>query len=122
MKVLIAGSISIDKYRAFYEVEKLMLVDPTDPIEEFVTGCCHTGPDQVPFLYADILKDGINITKFPANWGKHGKAAGQIRNKQMAEYTNVLILIWDGKSPGSKNMKAEMENLGKPIYEVIIDE
>lgn len=58
--------------------------------------------------------------EFPADWEAHGKAAGPIRNKQMAEYADALLLIWDGESRGSANMKKEMQKLGKPVYEVIL--
>lgn len=60
------------------------------------------------------------IKKFYPDWGKHGKAAGPIRNKQMAEYADALLLIWDGESKGSKNMKEEMLKLNKPVYEFIV--
>ncbi len=60
------------------------------------------------------------LKEFPPDWEKHGKAAGPIRNKEMAEYADALLLIWDGKSRGSASMKKEMEKLEKPIYEVIL--
>lgn len=59
---------------------------------------------------------------FPADWDGHGKAAGPIRNRKMANYADALLLIWDGKSRGSQNMKNEMLKLKKPIYEVILTE
>jgi hypothetical protein len=37
----------------------------------------------------------------------------------MAEYGDALLLIWDGKSKGSKNMKARMKGMQKPVFEVI---
>jgi len=58
--------------------------------------------------------------EFPADWDTHGRAAGPIRNKQMAEYGDALLLIWDGESRGSANMKSNMKKLGKPVYEIII--
>ncbi len=63
---------------------------------------------------------GIPIKEFPADWGKHGKAAGHIRNTEMANYADALLLIWDGESRGSANMKYQMNQLGKPVYEVIL--
>lgn len=57
---------------------------------------------------------------FEADWEAHGKAAGPIRNREMAEYADALLLIWDGESSGSKNMLAEMKKLNKPVYEVIL--
>lgn len=41
---------------------------------------------------------------FPADWEHHGKAAGPIRNAEMAEVTDALIAFWDGQSRGTKSM------------------
>jgi len=41
---------------------------------------------------------------FPAEWDKHGKAAGFIRNSVMASVSNILVSFWDGKSKGTKHM------------------
>lgn len=45
----------------------------------------------------------INIPpiSFPADWNKHGNAAGPRRNRQIVEAIDVLIAFWDGKSPGT---------------------
>ena len=59
-------------------------------------------------------------TLFPAEWDKYGNSAGPIRNKQMADYADALLLIWDGESKGSTNMKKLMIDLKKPVYEVIL--
>jgi hypothetical protein len=64
-------------------------------------------------------KKDIEITQFPADWGSHGKRAGYLRNKKMAEYADSLVLIWDGKSAGSKMMKLAAEEKGLIIYEHI---
>jgi hypothetical protein len=40
----------------------------------------------------------------------------------MAEYADALLLIWNGESRGSANMKENMVKLGKPVYEVILKE
>lgn len=42
------------------------------------------------------------------------------RNEQMAHFADALLLVWDGKSRGSKNMKEQMQKLNKPVYEVIL--
>ena len=41
---------------------------------------------------------------FPADWEHHGKAAGPIRNAEMAEVADALIAFWDGQSRGTKSM------------------
>ena len=63
---------------------------------------------------------GLPVKRFPAKFKELGLKAGPIRNKQMAEYADALLLIWDGESRGSTSMKREMEKLGKPIYEVVL--
>ena len=67
-----------------------------------------------------VMRMQGKLKEFPADWDRHGKAAGHIRNKEMAEYADALLLIWDGESRGSKNMKETMLKLGKPVYEVIL--
>lgn len=46
----------------------------------------------------------IPVIHFPANWDKHGKSAGHIRNAEMAKYADALVAFWDGKSKGTKGM------------------
>jgi hypothetical protein len=61
----------------------------------------------------------IPIRKFPADWQQYGKIAGYIRNKQMGEYADALLLVWDGKSRGSAMMRSIMLALGKPVIETL---
>lgn len=44
------------------------------------------------------------MKRFPAKWKEYGKAAGFVRNSEMADYSDMLIAFWDGKSKGTKNM------------------
>lgn len=53
---------------------------------------------------ADALERGLQLEAFPANWKAHGRAAGPIRNAQMASVAHALIAFWDGKSRETKNM------------------
>lgn len=51
-----------------------------------------------------------NYTVFSADWDKHGRAAGPIRNQEMLKEADKLIAFWDGKSPGTRNaIKTAME-------------
>ena len=47
---------------------------------------------------------GWKVLSFPADWDKHGKAAGYKRNDEMARNADALIAFWDGKSRGTKHM------------------
>ena len=85
--------------------------------EEVVSGAC-TGVDQSGEEWAKFYN--IPIKQFKPDWDKFGKRAGPIRNSQMAAYGDILLLIWDGRSRGSYNMKTQMQALEKPVYEVIL--
>lgn len=63
---------------------------------------------------------GITVTPFPADWDKHGKSAGYIRNKEMSEYADELIAYWDGKSNGTKNMIDLMAAARKPTTIIFV--
>ncbi|MCR4582518.1 MAG: hypothetical protein K5764_03060 [Prevotella sp.] len=40
----------------------------------------------------------------PAKWRLLGKAAGMVRNAEMAKCSDELIAFWDGESRGTKHM------------------
>ena len=53
------------------------------------------------------------------------RAAGPIRNRWMAEWAalepgGVLVLVWDGRSPGSASMKREAQATGLRIFERVV--
>jgi hypothetical protein len=100
LKTIIAGSRTIlNKEEIFYHLNN---VDFT--ITEVICGGA-IGPDTIGKQWA--IETHTPYSMFPAHWDVHGKAAGTVRNKQMAEYADALVLFWDGKSPGSKNMLVE---------------
>ena len=75
-----------------------------------------TGIDALAKSYA--ISKSIKYKEFPADWNKHGRAAGPIRNKQMAEYSDILIAFRyvDNPSRGTENMiKQAKENSLKVI-------
>ncbi len=38
-----------------------------------------------------------------ADWKRHGRAAGPIRNNEMAKMSDACIAFWDGLSPGTRS-------------------
>ena len=113
MKVIIAGSRNISVTTS--EISQY-LGDVLSSVTEVVSGGA-TGIDTSGENFAREFK--LPITRFLPDWDTHGRAAGPLRNKKMAQYGDVLLLIWDGSSKGSKSMKSEMKKLNKPIVEVI---
>ena len=68
------------------------------------------GADALGELYAK--SNNLPCKVFKADWDKHGKAAGHIRNREMAEYSEYCVVFWDGVSRGSKNMIDTATKLG----------
>jgi predicted Rossmann fold nucleotide-binding protein DprA/Smf involved in DNA uptake len=56
------------------------------------------------------------VRPVPADWKAHGRAAGPIRNKQMAGMADALIAVWDGKSRGTRNMIETAQSMGLKVY------
>ena len=71
------------------------------------------------------FRNHLKYTEFPADWTKHGKAAGPIRNKQIVEYikeaNGLIIAFWDGESRGTKNTINRAANAGVRYLVVHID-
>ena len=110
VRVVIAGSRNITDYAALQHA-----IAQTDfSISEVVSGCAR-GPDSLGELWA--IRAGIPVHKFPAEWGRFGRAAGHYRNSEMASYADAAIILWDGESRGTLGMIDCMRRLRKP-YEV----
>ena len=59
---------------------------------------------------------GLPVKQFIPDWEKHKKAAGPMRNSEMALYADALVLVWDGGSKGSADMLARAEKLALRVY------
>ncbi len=83
---------------------------------QIVEGGEPTGVDRRAREYAQ--KRGIDYRTFEADWDTHKKAAGPIRNREMAEYGTHLVAFWDGESRGTKNMINEAKKKGLKVIVV----
>jgi len=99
MKVIIAGSRIITDFQLLSRC--VAESGWTDQIIEVVSGGAR-GVDKQGEMWA--RKHEIPIKRFPAMWDLYGKAAGPIRNKEMAEYADALIALLYGRSTGTANM------------------
>lgn len=90
-------------------------------IDEIVSGMAD-GPDIYGWAYAK--GKNIPVKEFPvvqADWDLYGKKAGHLRNEKMADYADIAIIFWDGLSPGSNNMIANMKRRKKPYYLYLVN-
>jgi hypothetical protein len=95
MKTIIAGS---------REIKDLGIIERAVKESEFevtsVTSGGARGVDKTGEEWAS--KNNLPCEVISANWDTFGKAAGYIRNEEMAQCSEALIAVWDGKSKGKK--------------------
>lgn len=108
MKTLIAGSRSFQNLNS-YIIDSF--IGHFNKVSEIVSGTAK-GIDRLGEIWAEEYN--IPIKKFPANWNKYGKEAGFIRNKEMVDYCDQALIIWDGESRGTKHDIDLLNESNKP--------
>lgn len=81
-------------------------------ITAVICGCAR-GADQGGADWANAR--GIPVVPMPADWNTHGKAAGCIRNRDMAHAADAAVLFPGGR--GTANMRWNAEKLGLRVFE-----
>lgn len=113
MRTIIAGSRSIKDIKLVYRA----VAFSDYAITQIVSGTA-SGVDKLGEEYARNM--GIPVVRFPADWDLHGKSAGYIRNKEMADNADALIAIWDGASKGTKHMIDIAKQKGLKVFTVLL--
>lgn len=108
MKLIIAGgrdfedkTLACKKFIEFCQFLNRDKLHKINPVTEIVSGTAR-GADKTGEWVAGFYS--IPVAKFPADWDKHGKRAGYLRNAEMADCADALLAFWDGKSKGTKHM------------------
>ncbi len=109
MKVIIAGSRDGFVARNVFEA----IEESKFKITEVISGGAR-GVDRDGEYWARL--NNIPIKQFIPDWERSGKAAGLLRNLDMAEYADALVAVWDGKSKGTKHMIEAMQKMNKPTH------
>lgn len=108
MKVLACGSRSwtnVDAIRA--RIYRL-------PADAIVMHGDAPGVDRMAALAAE--EHGLAVKAFPADWKRHGRRAGFLRNLVMLDQEPDLVLAWwDGTSRGTEHTIREAARRGIPV-------
>lgn len=100
-RVIVAGGRDFNDYNLLKNKLDHALRNRINEGIVIVSGAAR-GADKLGERYAK--ERGYEIDSHPADWEKHGKSAGYIRNKEMAQCSDALMAFWDGKSRGTKHM------------------
>lgn len=109
MRVIIAGSRTIEDYGVVLKAIEASGFEITRVISGHAKGV-----DRIGESYAYFKKIPCDV--FEANWSQNGRAAGVIRNREMADNAEALIAVWDGFSKGTLNMIEIARNKGLKIF------
>jgi hypothetical protein len=111
-RIIVCGSRNWRDRRLILDVLDEYMPEPFDADEPtIVHGGCR-GADK---LAADVaLQLGFWVEEHPPQWRTKGKAAGPLRNRQMASLgADLCIAFGDGK--GTRDMIAAAEAAGIPV-------
>lgn len=110
MRVIIAGS------RGIVDPDRLnrAILGARMDITTVISGRCAKSPDMLGEDWAKLQDPRVPVMPYPADWDKHGRRAGMIRNCRMISDGEArgLIALWDGQSPGTRHMIQEAVSAG----------
>ncbi|MDR2817111.1 MAG: DUF2493 domain-containing protein [Oscillospiraceae bacterium] len=107
MKVAIIGSRSIDDIKSEFIREHL-----PQKCSEIISGGSH-GVDTLAQKFA--ADQNIPFRCFLPNYSLYGRIAPIIRNKQIIQHSDFVLVFWDGKSKGSNFVINSCQSEGKPF-------
>ncbi len=100
-------------------VEVLDLIHDADPISMLLHGGA-SGADRFAEWWALTHRDyeSIACLAFDAEWSKHGRAAGPIRNARMLEEGKPDLVVAFPGGRGTQDMVTRAKVAGVPVHEV----
>lgn len=127
-RLIIAGSRNYSNAKFLVQSVDKMLIRVKDTHDIVIISGGAKGADTMGEKYAKLR--GYKMKQFQANWDTHGKSAGHIRNKEMANYVSEnkisdtpyggCLIFYEGKeSTGSKNMFDLAKKMGIPTKSFI---
>lgn len=117
MRVLVCGGRDYDDYDYLKTVLSAFQVVEA-PFSCIIHGSAR-GADTMGGIYAE--RHNIPVEEYPADWKKHGTAAGPIRNREMLEKGKPdLVIAFPGGS-GTANMVKIAKAAGVRVVEITKD-
>lgn len=117
MRILVCGSRTWEDSDT---IERVLLAF-SDALPIIIHGAARGADHLADWVAADHGWTRIPFPVTDADWRKHGKAAGAIRNRQMLEEGQpdlVIAFRVRGESRGTDNMIAQARKEGVPVWVV----
>lgn len=117
MKLAIIGSRDIKERALVENIISQVYVKSKNKIDEIITGGAK-GVDKIAEDFAK--KRGIKCTIILPNYKRYQRSAPIIRNNQILQECNGVLVIWDGKSKGTEYTINKAKREEKKIFVVKI--
>ena len=103
MKIAVVGSRGLS-------LSEEMLAMYLSEADEIVSG----GAKGVGTCVARYAKEKeIQLTEFLPDYSRYGKGAPVVRNKQIVDYADKVVVFWDGSSKGTLSVIRYAERINK---------
>lgn len=112
-KLVIAGSRDFSDFDLLKDRCDLFLKNKLESHEITIVCGGARGADSLGNKYA--LLRGFKVEMFLPDWNGLGRSAGHVRNVQMLNNSDAVVVFWDGKSMGSYHMITITQNANKPL-------
>ncbi len=122
MKLVIAGSRTFKNYQTLHEGVRQFtkrLKENGITIDTIVSGGAK-GADELGERLAKQYSSKISLIVMKADWDKYGKRAGYLRNEQMLEIADAVIVFIENESKGSTHMAEISAKKGIPTSIITI--
>lgn len=112
MRVLVCGGRDYsDKHHVFFALNRL---HNERPVKVIIHGCA-SGADRLAGEWAAWW--GLSEMRFYPEWGKHGRAAGPIRNREMLDEGKPDLVVAFPGGKGTANMVKQARERGVRVIE-----
>ena len=116
MKVAVCGGRDFNHYGMVCGA--LNAVHKKHGVTLIIHGGC-SGADQLSAEWAEGLD--IPTRAYPADWEKHGRKAGPLRNQEMIDHGKPDALVAFPGGRGTADMVARAKTANIPIWEIAIE-
>lgn len=100
-RIIVAGSRGFNDY-ALLDRKLTHILQRLTPDDTVIVSGTARGADIMGEHWAEA--HGFEVMRFPADWERHGRRAGYIRNEEMLKVATHLVAFWDGQSSGTAHM------------------
>lgn len=107
MKIIVAGSRDFDDYERLARLMDRLTAPYVDVV---VLSGAAKGADALGERWAFGWM--WTVMRFHADWNRHGKAAGPIRNQEMVDAADAAVFFWKGGSKGTADCIARAKKKG----------